>query len=534
MQNLANLQQFKEQVKLKSLELKKVKEDKDKSIKYLTELIANNRIEINNLKTVIKKKEKEEARERHRFPPIRLRNSYAPEKKSGNNESDEIIPVEKEIDTSFSNSMAVPFLKKKIKSLKDQAQFLKKQFDSEQKNKYKILKENRNFQKEVILLRAEITDSKLLIKKTESLQSQLKKEQDSTLSARLITEKVIEQKKSLIRKYEKYLYGEVAPGKKRFPPSIVIRNMKNEIETLEEEHRQLNQGMKLLQEENDELESKIIFLEEKEILEASEYKSEMDSRVANTTEFSSGLESFLITYSDLITLILVIFVLLYSLSTVDSEKFKEAFTSFQEQEFQHTTNNIRLSDEELKMLKRVRELVKDNADPESLVRSDVRTILIRLKSSDLFTPGEAELLPGVEDLIVNSIKKEMRDGVKQVHVDGHTDDVPMKANVKFPTNWELSSVRAAHVGRVIIDKFGLSPDRMVVTGYGQYRPIKPNNSDLNRAVNRRVEIKILKDIIVADENEDSKNLNNRPSEFGFGKKLTGPILLPTKSPPQNP
>jgi len=99
----------------------------------------------------------------------------------------------------------------------------------------------------------------------------------------------------------------------------------------------------------------------------------------------------------------------------------------------------------------------------------------------------------------------MQDGVKQVYVDGHTDNVPMNGNGQFPTNWELSSVRASHVARVIIDKSHFPPDRMVVTGYGKYRPIKPNNCDNNRALNRRVEIKILKDIKVAEDIKEIKS-----------------------------
>ncbi|GAH00388.1 unnamed protein product, partial [marine sediment metagenome] len=104
-----------------------------------------------------------------------------------------------------------------------------------------------------------------------------------------------------------------------------------------------------------------------------------------------------------------------------------------------------------------------------------------------------------------SIKTEMQEGVKQVHVDGHTDNVPMIDNGPFPTNWELSSVRASHVARVIIKRANFSPKRMVVTGYGEYRPLKPNNSDDNRALNRRVEIKILKDIKVKEEVNEIKS-----------------------------
>ena len=82
----------------------------------------------------------------------------------------------------------------------------------------------------------------------------------------------------------------------------------------------------------------------------------------------------------------------------------------------------------------------------------------------------------------------------------HRRKFPMVDNGgPFPTNWELSSIRASHVARVIISRANFSPKHMVVTGYGEYRPLKPNTSDDNRALNRRVEIKILKDIKIEEK-----------------------------------
>jgi chemotaxis protein MotB len=532
MQNPSNFQKLKEQYKLKSLELNKFKEDKEKTIKSLSDLIANNRNEINSLKEIIKKKEEDIGLQQ--FMNAETDGPSSSQEKNGDNEDDENIQLEEDAYPSDSPSFLNPVLKNKIKSLKNQALIFKKRFESEKENNEIFKKENDHFQGEFDRLRAEIDNSTILREKVKLLKSQLKEQNSSNLSAIQANEKDLLKKKLLIKKYEKFLYGDVALGQKGTPPSVIIKGLNTDLENRENDNQNLNQQMDFLLEENKELESRIMLLEEKDIVESAEYRPNTESRVAVTAEFSNGLGSFLVTYSDLITLVLVIFVLLYSVSKVDPEKFSEAFSSFQEQEFRYENNNTQLSKDELKMLKRVRELVKDNVDPESLVRSDVRTVLIRLKSSDLFSPGSAELIHGAEELILNSINAEMRDGVKQVHVDGHTDDVPIKENHTFPTNWELSSVRAAHVARVIINKLKFSPERMVVTGYGQYRPLKPNNNDLNRGLNRRVEIKILKDVKITEENLTITPNQNLSKKSESGQILPSPNLLPIKTSSQKP
>jgi len=347
-------------------------------------------------------------------------------------------------------------------------------------------------------------NSKLLISQIEWHKSQLNRAKSVVVNYKQRVLKIIKKKDLLLKKYEAIVYGKDLPKEGNTPVLSIIDGLKTDILDLGKKNKFLSHERKFLKKEIEEMESKILLLEEKEITETKEFKPNSEARVAVTAEFSNGLESFLVTYSDLITLILVIFVLLYSVSKVDGGKFTEVFSSFQEKEIQLQYRNVRLDTKEFEMLKHVRELVKDNVDPESLVRSDVRTILIRLQSSDLFAPGSADLKEGADDLILNSIKNETRDGVKQIYVDGHTDNVPMIGNGPFPSNWELSSVRASHVARVIIGRANFPPDRVVVTGYGEYRPLKPNNSDDNRALNRRVEIKILKDIKVEEEVKEFK------------------------------
>ncbi|GAH06980.1 unnamed protein product, partial [marine sediment metagenome] len=230
-------------------------------------------------------------------------------------------------------------------------------------------------------------------------QSQLERAKTSIGNYKQVVLKTLRKKDSLLKKYETILYGDALPEKGKIPRSSVIDVLKAEVKDIGDENRVLNRERDFLKKEIEELESNMLVLEEKEINDTKEFKPNSETRVAVTTEFSNGLESFLVTYSDLITLILVIFVLLYSVSKVDGGKFTEVFSSFQEKKFQLQHQNVRLDTKEFEMLSRVRELVKDNVDPESLVRSDVRTILIRLKSSDLFAPGSAHLKEDAEELI---------------------------------------------------------------------------------------------------------------------------------------
>ena len=75
-------------------------------------------------------------------------------------------------------------------------------------------------------------------------------------------------------------------------------------------------------------------------------------------------------------------------------------------------------------------------------------------------------------------------------IEGHTDDLPIH-NTEFPSNWELSSARATNVVQEMI-QCGITPARLSATGYGEYRPRVPNDSDQHRQMNRRVDIVILR------------------------------------------
>lgn len=507
--------------------------EKEKFSKKFGDVIFSKQSEINNLKEIIQKKDEEIQKQKEVVWATRMAQHKG---RDGKGEKKiESKTVSQETSTPQAITEDPDFLNQ-FKKLRKRSRLLKEQIQSEKRINRRLMEEREELVRELKRFRHQTDISENLKSRIENLKAQLNQAKATSMISGEATQNLILEKNALIRKYEIMLYGDMPPGQRETAPTGIIQELKNEVEELQTEKNNVLLEMETLKEDNFELESKIHLMEEqKESPEPSEYWSNAQSRGAVAAEFSTGLENFLLTYSDMITLLLVIFVLIYSASKVDEEKFAEALSSFQEKEFQVNNFNVRLNKNEMNMLKRVRELVKDNVDPESLVRGDVRTILIRLKSSDIFFPGDAALIDGADALILDSIREEMKEGVKQVLVDGHTDDVPIHNSKKFPSNWELSSARASMVARVIIDQLRFPPDRVVVTGYGPYRPLKPNNSDKNRAYNRRVEIKILKDKKVAAQEENEKKKTQTNSKNAKVNAVPAPPIPAAKEiPTQNP
>ncbi|WP_448871982.1 OmpA/MotB family protein [Desulfobulbus propionicus] len=121
-----------------------------------------------------------------------------------------------------------------------------------------------------------------------------------------------------------------------------------------------------------------------------------------------------------------------------------------------------------------------------------KTMRIILAGDLLFASGQTELTVNALDSL-NKLSTIIRETPYMINVIGHTDDRPVKS-ARFPTNWELSLARAGRVARLLIDSTGLPPTQFRVTGYSFYRPLRPNTSDENRRINRRVEIVLSKEL----------------------------------------
>jgi chemotaxis protein MotB len=229
----------------------------------------------------------------------------------------------------------------------------------------------------------------------------------------------------------------------------------------------------------------------------------------------NGTPSWLTTYSDMITLVLVFFVLLFSFSTLDKAKLMKFINSIKGS----TTQTGELPDLSATDLGFI---IEDTPTPTPLVTPEIeeeqfdrlfeqidlylqdkslakevfvfrekKGILLRFSDKVLFDSGEAFIKTNAYS-ILNDIAQmlgELSDMIDIIRVEGHTDNVPIRTS-QYPSNWELSASRAVAVVRYFIEDQTLDPLKFSATGYGEYRPIALNDSSENRQRNRRVDIMI--------------------------------------------
>lgn len=115
---------------------------------------------------------------------------------------------------------------------------------------------------------------------------------------------------------------------------------------------------------------------------------------------------------------------------------------------------------------------------------------INVASRILFDTGSADLLEEGRLILDKLAKLVKADGHQDIRVEGHTDNVPVGKTLasKFPSNWELSACRATSAVRYLRWQGGISPERLSAAGYAETKPVAPNDTEENRAKNRRIEI----------------------------------------------
>lgn len=226
-------------------------------------------------------------------------------------------------------------------------------------------------------------------------------------------------------------------------------------------------------------------------------------------------EPWLLPYSDLMTLLLALFIALFAMSQSDTEKVKEmaqAFSaafnmggpSFFDQmgpspgrkaelvatEDAGNSAYIQEAKQLEQIQKEIEEYIKENNMTEQV--STMMTddgLMIRIKEQALFPSGSATLVAEAQK-IAPVIAGLLATIPERVIVSGHTDTVPINT-AEFPSNWDLSSKRALNFMRYIVGSDNrLNPARFSAIGYGEYRPIADNNTEEGRQANRRVEILI--------------------------------------------
>ena len=232
-----------------------------------------------------------------------------------------------------------------------------------------------------------------------------------------------------------------------------------------------------------------------------------------TPEAPKGAPGWMVTFSDLVTLILVFFILLFSMSQIDMIKFKAIYESLREQFFDFYPSIVPLdqpggieinmpekdkdkekdadgADQSLdNLLSEVQSFLDKNGMEDVVLanRTD-RGVVLVLQEKVLFAPGQAEVV-GDGYAFLDKVGELLKKLPNLVKVEGHTDDRPMNS-FRYPSNWELSAARASSVINYLIEKHQLDSNRFIAVGYSDTRPIVSNDTASNRQKNRRVEIVI--------------------------------------------
>jgi chemotaxis protein MotB len=226
-------------------------------------------------------------------------------------------------------------------------------------------------------------------------------------------------------------------------------------------------------------------------------------------EHEPSHERWLLSYADFITLLLVFFIIMYSMSTINKVKFDQVIQMLSQSfggnrsvvamynngvmEKNFYPSEVRTRQMKKLYVKAVGQLQKEIQSKDVRVTAVKRGIIISLSSDCFFKPGSADLSDSMATVLA-TLTEMFQTLPNDIRVEGHTDDIPIPPTSSlaqtYPTNWELSSQRAVNVLKSI-EKNGLDKTRISAAAFADTRPVKLNDTPEGRSFNRRVEIVIL-------------------------------------------
>lgn len=236
----------------------------------------------------------------------------------------------------------------------------------------------------------------------------------------------------------------------------------------------------------------------------------------------------MLTYSDLITLLMIFFIVMYSMSQVDQNKYKQLSESLSVamgggktiigqdnkpsiKDDVNKIDSLNSAQEEKKLAElksQVDKYLKENGMSSGVSTTITeRGLVVSMNDTLLFDTGKAGIRPQVQQKLTD-MGKILNQLGNYIRIEGHTDNVPI-SNSEYSSNWKLSCDRASNVTEFLIMKSGIPPQKLSAVGYGEYRPIADNSSEAGRARNRRVDIIILNSKFNAVENNSSNTQSSK-------------------------
>jgi chemotaxis protein MotB len=213
-------------------------------------------------------------------------------------------------------------------------------------------------------------------------------------------------------------------------------------------------------------------------------------------------ERYLLTYADLMNLLLILFIVLFCASSQDNttairvlNAIAKGFGTVSVAETSKASDTSTSSSSSMSFNDFYNQLVtllKNNGDYDKVtVTNDSNEVIVSLKDNVLFAPGKADLGVSSTNLLNSMGNLITKISCGQILIEGHTDSDPLVNTSQYQDNLALSSARADNVERVFLAS-GIAPKKLVALGYGEFWPIAPNDNAVDKAKNRRVVITILK------------------------------------------
>jgi chemotaxis protein MotB len=242
-------------------------------------------------------------------------------------------------------------------------------------------------------------------------------------------------------------------------------------------------------------------------------------------EKAANHERWLVSYADFITLLFAVFVTLYAMSQTDKQKVEQVAASYRtafgvtvgassgkpqfipksdmmpipsmKQQLKNTekpkakgdgSSKVQATKKDFKeMLVALEKFLLDkNAQDKVNIDITRRGLVISLREAGFFDSGSATIQPAAYEFLTK-IAEVLLPYSNPISFEGHTDNIPMRSST-FHSNWELSTARATTLAHYFMDQHSFTPEKISVTGYGEYRPVADNSVEEGRKQNRRVDV----------------------------------------------
>lgn len=200
--------------------------------------------------------------------------------------------------------------------------------------------------------------------------------------------------------------------------------------------------------------------------------------------------NWLITLSDVMTLLLIFFVMFFVATYHTADEIKREKPAYANESFppQRLSPEMGVARDDVQ--KKMVSLIQDaNMGNDVTIQAIEEGIIITMKEKITFMPGDVQILKGSEEILDGIANILQQNASYMIEINGHTDNIPI-STPGYPSNWELSVARATSVLKYFINKHGINPSRFSIKGDAEQRPIVANDTPEHRAQNRRVEIRL--------------------------------------------